>query len=82
MMDGSPPPPGEVMREADKVEEYITRMHNMVAQYILMRTILDLCEEAKICPGMRVSKWWWEQDRLNLVRAQEATTTAEKMGDT
>ena len=37
--------------ELDEVEKYAPRMQNTVAQYIAMRLILDLCEEA--CGGRR-----------------------------
>ena len=49
---------------------YVTKRQNMVAQYITMRPILDLCEQAAQRPGARVSWWWWEQDGLDLEGAQ------------
>ena len=27
---------------------------------------MDPCEESKLWPGMRVSKWWYEQKGMNL----------------
>ena len=46
----------------EKVEEYILRRHNTVAQYIATWLILDLCEEAVRRLGTRVSKRWSEQE--------------------
>ena len=39
---------------------------NVATQYILTRTIMDLCEEAVRRPGTRVSKSWQEQEGLDL----------------
>ena len=58
MAAGSTPPPpsptplGEATRETglEDVETYITRIQNMVVQYIAMREILDLCEEVERRP--------------------------------
>ena len=33
------------------VEEYVLKRHNTVAQYISVRKIMDLCEEAVRRPG-------------------------------
>ena len=46
------------MQEAglEEVEEYITRRQNTIAQYIVTRPILDLCEESVRRPGTWVSK--------------------------
>ena len=41
----------------EEIGVYITRRHNMVAQYIAMRLILDLCERSVWRPGSWVS-WW------------------------
>ena len=38
----------------------------MVAQYIVTRPILDLCEEAVQRPGTQFYKSWWEQEGLDL----------------
>ena len=56
-----------------EVEAYILRRHNKVAQYIKALLILDLCEEALRRPGMCVSKRWWEQEGLDLERAQSVS---------
>ena len=53
----------------------------MVAQYIAMQEILDLCERATRRPGARVSQRWWEQDGIDLEgakkQASETTTILE-----
>ena len=66
------------MREAgqEEVEEYITRRQNTVAQYIVTRPIMDLCEEALWRPGTLIYKQWWDQEGLDLAR--EWTATAER----
>ena len=44
----------------EKLETYIIRIHNTVAQYISNRPILDLCMEAEKSLGTRVeTRWWW-----------------------
>ena len=56
---------------------YITHRKNMVAQYIEMRTISDLCEEVKQSMGMQVSNRWWYQEGINLERERAAASMAE-----
>ena len=48
----------------------------MVAQYIVMRPILDLCEQATWHPRARVSRRWWEKAGIDLegVRKQAAVS--------
>ena len=57
----------------------------MVAQYISMRPILDLCEQSTWRPGESVSQWWWEQDGINLEvakkRAAESATVSKSKLD-
>ena len=53
----------------------------MVAQYIVTRPILDLCERSAWRPGAWVSWRWWEQDGLYLEGAKkraEAESEGEK----
>ena len=49
------------MQEAgvEEVEEFVLRRQNTAAHYILMRLIMDLCEETVQIPGMWVVKRWW-----------------------
>ena len=48
------------MQEAgfEEVEACVLMRHNMDAQYIAMRQILDLCKETVQIPGMWVVKRW------------------------
>ena len=48
----------------------------MVTWYIGTRPILGLCEELVKRPGIRVSKWWWKQEGLELVGARAAAEVA------
>ena len=48
------------------IRTYITRMQNMVAQYIATWPILYLCERSTRRLGARVSWRWWEQYGLDL----------------
>ena len=48
------------------IGEYITRRHNTVAQYIVTRPILDLCERFAWRPGAWVYRQWWYLDGLDL----------------
>ena len=43
----------------------------MVAKYIAIRQVLDLCERSNQQPGLRVSWWWWEQARIDLETAKK-----------
>ena len=46
----------------------------MVAQYIAIRPILELCEEVEQKPVARASKRWWKQERNNLDGERTAAT--------
>ena len=50
----------------------------MVPQYILMRPILDLCEETVRRLGTWVSKKCWEQEGLDLEGAQAAAKASDE----
>ena len=62
----------------EQVEKYIPQKQNMVAHYIAIHLIMDLCEEAVWRPVVRFSKWWWEHYGLDLegVRADVEAATA------
>ena len=62
------PPLEEAIQEAglEEVEAYVLRRKNMVAQYIVMRPIMDLCKEAVRRPRTWVKKRWWEQEGFDL----------------
>ena len=66
------------MREAGFIEirESITRRQNTVAQYIVTRPILDLCEQNTQRAGERVYRRWWEQKVIDLKTAKERATEA------
>ena len=67
------PPSAEAMGEAGfkGIRKSVTSMQNMVAQYIEMRPILDLCERATRRPEARVSRRWWEQAGIDLEGAKK-----------
>ena len=48
------------------IGKYITRRQNTVAEYIVTRPILDLCERSAQRPVVRVSWRWWKQSVLYL----------------
>ena len=50
------PPLEEVMAELGlhEVDTFISRRHNTVSQYIMIRSIMDLCLSAERRPGTRV----------------------------
>ena len=72
------PPLKEAMREAgfDGIRKAVTRMQNMVAQYIATRPILDICERATQRDGARVSRRGWYQEGINLKAAKEKAAEA------
>ena len=49
----------------------------MFAQYIAMRSLLDLCEGSERAPGARVGMQWWEQEGVDLAGSREAAAEAE-----
>ena len=66
-MGGDPPnwedpggvtPPGGTTDGREEMKTYISRLHNIVAQYIANRTIFYLCMEVERRPGSRVSRRW------------------------
>ena len=62
-------PPLESSMEEEGFEEigvYIQKRQNTVAQYIVMRPIMDLYEKYLQRPGSWVSWGWWEQEGLGL----------------
>ena len=77
------PPLEAAMQEAgfEEMGEYVLKRQNTVAQYIVTRPILDLCEETVRMPGTWVAKRWWEQEGLDLARARAAAAVAEGEGE-
>ena len=49
-----------------EVETYVSHHYNKVAKLIVTRPIIYLCLAAEHRPRSRVSKRWWDQDRLEL----------------
>ena len=72
------PPLKEAMRETvfEGIRKAVTRMQNMVAQYIATRTIMGLCERATQREVARVSRRWWGQEGLDLEAAKERAAEA------
>ena len=54
-----------------RIRTSILWRHNMVAQFIATRLILDLCEVAERRPGQRVPMRWWEQTVIDWKAARE-----------
>ena len=54
----------------------------MVAQYIKIVTIMELCGEAEIWPGAQVLKRWCYQEGKNLAGARLAVAMAAYMEET
>ena len=50
----------------EEIGLYIKIRHNRVAQYIMTRPIMDLCEISVWRPGAWVSWRWWEQEGVDL----------------
>ena len=61
-----------------KVETYVSRHQNTVAQYIATRSIMDLCLAEKRRLGTRVAMRWWEQEGLDLEGMHIASQEAEQ----
>ena len=67
------PPLESAMEEAvfEEIGVYIQKRHNTVAQYIVTRLILDLCEQLVRRPGAWFSWRWWEQEGIELEGERE-----------
>ena len=68
--------------EFELMETYIRKIHNVVAQYIETRSLLELCEVEERKQGERVGIRWWEQAVIDLlgVRETEVEADADKDG--
>ena len=44
----------------ESMETYIWRIHNVVTQYITMRSLMDLQEVTERKQGEWVGMWWWD----------------------
>ena len=68
----------EAIREAGLkgIRKFITRRQNTVVQYIVTRTIMDLCEWSAWRTGATVSRKWWEQDSLYLEGSKKRSAAA------
>ena len=55
----------------ERIRKSVTSRQNTVAQYIVMRPIMDLCGQSTRRPGVRVSWWWWDQAGMNLGGAKK-----------
>ena len=62
-----------VLEEAgfEEIGVYILKRQNMVAQYIVKRPILDLCERLVRRPGVWIYWGWWEKEGLELTGERE-----------
>ena len=63
------------------IRKYITRRQNTVAQYIVTRPTLDLCEWSARMPGDRVSRRWWEQAGIELEGAKKRAAASAAYSD-
>ena len=63
------PPIGAVLETVllEDIKVYIYRHQNMVAQYIVTCTIMDLCLAAYWRLGMRILHRWWEQPSIYIL---------------
>ena len=73
----------EVVREEagfEPMETYIWKRNNTIAQYIVMRPIMNLCKLTDSKQGSRVGMHWWDHVVIDLEGAREmvvATAAAE-----
>ena len=67
------------MKEAGLTDVHtsIQRRQNTVAQYIVTRPLLDLCEGARQREGVRVTFRWWEQSGIDWEKAKAKETETE-----
>ena len=60
-----------------EVETYISRRQSTVVQFIVTRTIMDMCLAAERRLVFRVTNRWWDQDRLDVEGTRTAALEAE-----
>ena len=55
------------MQEAgmEIIDTYITNHQKTISQYIVTIPILELCLAVDQHLGLRVPKWWWEQEGMD-----------------
>ena len=56
--------------------DFFLKRPNTVAQYIVTRPILDLCEETVWWPGAFFVMIWWEQEGVDLAGARTVAEAA------
>ena len=49
----------------------------MITQYIMTRSLLDLCEAMETNQGAQVGMRWWEQVGTDRTRSRETAAVAE-----
>ena len=59
----------------------INRRQYMFAQFIAMRTLLDLCKGATQREGARVTLKWWDQSGIDWEKAKAKETETESASD-
>ena len=62
-----------------EVKTYVSRRHNTFTQFILTRTIMDLCLSQEQSPGSRFTKRWWEQDGLDVEDMRTSAWEAKRI---
>ena len=68
------------MKEAglQEVENYVSLLHNTVAQFIAARPIMDLCMASERRLGSQVANKWWDQELLDLDSMRTAAREGEQ----
>ena len=61
-----------------EVDTYISRHHNTVAEFIVNSPIMELCLGEERRPGSSVTKWWWDQDGLDVKEMRTAAWEVER----
>ena len=56
----------------ETIGTYITNHQKTISQYISTSPILNLCLAVERNPGLRVPKWWWEQEGMEWEGEHEA----------
>ena len=60
------------------METYVSIRQNTVAHFIVIRTIMDLCQEAEQIPRPRVSRQWWYQEGVDVEGIRTVDEEAER----
>ena len=65
----------------ETMDTHIRQRHNMVSQYIVTRSLLELCEVTERNQGAQAGMRWWKNAGIDLAGARETTKATSEAGE-